>query len=171
MLELFLDLLTTRVEYNTAPCGTLSTLALAFDQKNDWNHKSEDYARPPETTRDQCDWLCDLINQFCDKKGFQLIKEKFAKADNLTASTMSELLQPLTNCAELLVGETTRQYLSSCMERAFKYAENLGEAELKSQDIHAAKNCIGSDTILEWMLPNKVLSMACLLYTSPSPRD
>ena len=166
-------------------------------------------------------WLCDLINQFGDKKGFQLIEEKFSKTDNLTARTMSSLLQPLANCAELLVGETARQYLSSCMERAFKYAENLGEAELKSKDInyvsdlcyslkvlcqqfwpqHAAdcdkarleiicrmlrtphfncrmnalkevsrlieeaekgrsKNCISSDTVLEWMSHNKVLSVA-----------
>jgi len=244
MLELFLDLLTTRMQYDPVPCSMLNTLALAFDLKNDWNHKNKgetprgrwqdtfggsqnakEYARPPEThlsyTREQYGWLCDLINQFGDKGGFKLIEEKFEKADNLTAKTMSALLQPLANCAELVVDGAARQYLSNCMDKAFKYAENLGEAELKSKDVnyvsdlcfslkalcvqfwpqHAAdcdkarleiihrmlrtphfncrmnalkevsrlieeaekgktKNCISSETVLEWMSTNQVLSVA-----------
>ena len=118
----------------------LNTLALAFDLKNDWNHKNKgetprgrwqdtfggaqnakEYARPPEThmsyTREQYGWLCDLINQFGDKGGFKLIEEKFENPDNLTAKTMSALLQPLANAAELVVDGAARGYLSNCMDK------------------------------------------------------
>jgi hypothetical protein len=36
-----------------------------------------------------------------------------------TARTMASLLQPLANCAEILVKETVESYLSPCMEKAF----------------------------------------------------
>jgi len=156
MCELFIDLLTTRMQYDPVPCSMLSTLALILDTKNDWNHKNKDqvprgrwhtttavkqeYARAPEAqnsyTRDQYGWLCDLVNQFGDKKGFTLIEEKFEKTDELTARAMAALLHPLANCANLLVPDTAQLTLSSCMEFAFKFVENLGEQELKSKDIN-----------------------------------
>eukprot|EP00090_Calanus_glacialis_P047045 TRINITY_DN9530_c0_g1_i3.p1 TRINITY_DN9530_c0_g1~~TRINITY_DN9530_c0_g1_i3.p1 ORF type:complete len:2633 (-),score=502.34 TRINITY_DN9530_c0_g1_i3:271-7929(-) len=159
MCELYIDLLTTRLQYDPVPCSMLNTLALIFDTKNDWNHKNKDqtprgrwqenttgtqskieYAKAPESqntyAREQYGWLCDLVNQYGDKKGFQLIEEKFEKNENLTARAMAALLQPLANCANLLVADTAQLTLSSCMEFAFKFVENLGESELKSKDIN-----------------------------------
>ena len=42
MCELFIELLTTRMQYDPVPCHMLNTLALIFDTKNDWNHKNKD---------------------------------------------------------------------------------------------------------------------------------
>ena len=42
MCELFIELLTTRMQYEPVPCHMLNTLALIFDTKNDWNHKNKD---------------------------------------------------------------------------------------------------------------------------------
>ena len=71
-----------------------------------------DYAKAPEFTntytREQYGWLCDLINQYGDKKGLQLIGEKFEKTQDLTAKAMAALLQPLVNCANLLVAYTAQ---------------------------------------------------------------
>jgi len=157
MCELYIDLLTTRLQYDPVPCTMLNTLSLIFDTKNDWNHKNKDqtprgrwqegatqskieYAKAPESqntyAREQYGWLCDLVNQYGDKKGFQLIEEKFEKNDSLTARAMAALLQPLANCANLLVADTAQLTLSTCMEFAFKFVENLGESELKSKDIN-----------------------------------
>ena len=80
--------------------------------------------------------MCDLIDQYGDKKGFQLIEEKFEKTQDLTAKAMAALLQPLVNCANLLVADTAQLTFSTCMEFAFKFVENLGESELKSKDIN-----------------------------------
>ena len=44
MCELFIELLTTRMQYDPVPCHMLNTLALIFDTKNDWNHKNKDQA-------------------------------------------------------------------------------------------------------------------------------
>ena len=99
-----------------------------------------EYAKAPDTpntyNREQYGWLCDLINQFGDKKGFSLVEEKFEKTDELTARAMAALLHPLANCANLLLPEMAQCSLSSCMEFAFKFVENLGEQELKSKDIN-----------------------------------
>ena len=37
-----------------------------------------------------------------------------------TARTMAALLHPLANCSEILVKETVTQYLSPCMDKAFR---------------------------------------------------
>ena len=52
--------------------------------------------------------MCDIVNQYGDKKGFQLIEEKFEKTQDLTAKAMAALLQPLVNCANLLVAYTAQ---------------------------------------------------------------
>ena len=53
-----------------------------------------DYAKAPEFTntytREQYGWLCDIVNQYGDKKGFPLIEEKFEKTQDLTAKAMAE---------------------------------------------------------------------------------
>ena len=44
MCELYIELLTTRLQHDPLPVSMLSTLALIFDVKNDWNHKNRDQA-------------------------------------------------------------------------------------------------------------------------------
>ena len=167
MCELYIDLLVTRMKYDPIPCHLMSTLSLIFDVDNYWNSKNRDqvprgrwespssagpskqvdYARSPDTntyTKDSFGWLVDLINAFGDKEGLDMIREKFEKSEKLTAKEMSALLQPLGNCANLLVPETVKTQLSSCMETAFKYLENLGEDELKSKDINFISDLCGS---------------------------
>ena len=73
-----------------------------------------------------------------------MIRNKFEKSKKLDAEEMSALLKPLGNCARLLVPETAKNLLSSCMETAFKYLENLGEDELKSKDINFISDLCGS---------------------------
>ena len=156
MCELYMDLVVTRLQYDPVPCHLLSTLSLVLDVKNDWNNKNRDqvarrweelntvkqvdYARSPESgssyNKDSYGWLVDLINMFGDKKGFHAIQEKFEKSEKLSAREMSSLLQPLANCANLILRDTAHTHLSSCMDHAFKYIENLGEQELKSKDIN-----------------------------------
>ena len=68
--------------------------------------------------------MCDIVNQYGDKKGFQLIEEKFEKTQDLTAKAMAALLQPLVNCANLLVADTAQLTFLTCMEFAFKFVEN-----------------------------------------------
>ena len=139
MCELYIDLLVTRMKYDPIPCHLMSTLSLIFDVDNYWNSKNRDqvprgrwespssagpskqvdYARSPDTntyTKDSFGWLVDLINAFGDKEGLDMIREKFEKSEKLTAKEMSALLQPLGNCANLLVPETVKTQLSSCME-------------------------------------------------------
>ena len=174
MCELYLDLLVTRLQYEPIPCHLLTTLALIFDVDNYWNSKNRDqtargrwemssssttssskqmdYARSPDSNssynRDSYGWLVDLINMFGDKKGFEILAEKFEKCEKLAAKEMSAMLQPLGNCASLLVQDTVKLHLSSCMDAAFKYVENLGEAELKSKDINFVSDLCGSLKIL-----------------------
>ena len=148
MCELFLDLLVTRLKYDPVPCNLLSTLALILDTENYWNSKNRDqvakgrwesvqssrldghgsnnvdFARSPESsnsfTKDSYGWLVDLINMFGDKKGFQIIEEKFDKSEKLTAKEMSSLLQPFGNCAMLLVPDTFKHSFSSTIELRIK---------------------------------------------------
>ena len=107
-----------------------------------------DYAKAPEFTntytREQYGWLCDIVNQYGDKKGFQLIEEKFEKTQDLTAKAMAALLQPLVNCANLLVADTAQLTLLTSMEFAFKFVENFEESNLKSKDI----NCLFQGPLL-----------------------
>ena len=74
--------------------------------------------------QEQYGWLCDLINQFGDKKGFSLVEEKFEKTDELTARAMAALLHPFANCENLLLPEMARCSLSSCMEFVFKFVSD-----------------------------------------------
>ena len=158
MCELYLDLVVTRLQYDPVPCHLLATLSLIMDLKNDWNNKNRDqlarrweevgpapakqadYARSPEVgsaySKDSYGWLVDLINIFGEKKGFQAVQDKFEKSEKLSAREMAALLQPLANCANLILRETAHSHLSVCMDHAFKYIENLGESELKSKDIN-----------------------------------
>ena len=164
MCELYLDLLVTRMKYDPIPCHLLSTLALIFDPDNYWNGKNRDqvprgrwespsstkidYARSPDTSsnfsKDSFGWLVDLINMFGDKEGLDMIRNKFETSEKLNAKEMSALFRPLGNCANLLVPETVKTQLSSCMEIAFKYLETLGEDELKSKDINFISDLCGS---------------------------
>ena len=173
MCELYMELLVTRLQYDPVPSHLLTTLALIFNMDTYWNNKNRDqvakgrwetaqtssssgkqmdYARSPEGgssyNRDSYGWLVDLINMFGDKKGFQMIEEKFGRDEKLTAREMSALLQPLGNCASLLVSDTVKHHLSSCMDSAFKYINSVGESELKSKDINFISDLCSSLKIL-----------------------
>ena len=173
MCELFMELLVTRLQYDPIPCQLLSTLAQICDMDNYWNSKNRDqvakgrwetaaqpvsgvkqmdFARSPDNNsayiKESYGWLVDLINMFGDKKGFQMIEEKFEKTEKMTAKEMSSLLQPFANCATLLVPDTAKTCLSPCMDAAFKYIQNIGETELKSKDINFISDLCSSLKIL-----------------------
>jgi hypothetical protein len=70
--------------------------------------------------------LCDLINQFGDKGGFDLISGCMDKED-ASVRDMAALLTPISNCAELLNRDSVEGTLSNCMDRAFKTVETLDD--------------------------------------------
>ena len=54
------------------------------------------------------------------------MQEKLAAEENRNAKTLSAFLLPLANCAPLLLPQPIKQYLSPCMDVAFKFAKVRG---------------------------------------------
>ena len=175
MLDLFIDLVTTRLDTDPVPVGLLNILSTAFDLKNDWNHKNKDQSskssgwQSPSSDSPSSSsssyvistsngdffnsygWLCDLINLFGERRGFELIKTIFDKEpasaeDSLTARSMAALLNPVAQCAELICPKVATTYLSSCMDKAFKYVEGI--TDLRSKEIAAVSDLLAALKLL-----------------------
>lgn len=154
----------------------------AFDYKNDWNFKNrekssrgrwqggspssssidvQDFSHPPRENfnRSPYGWLCDLINQFGTKGGFDKICECFNREENggeeeedkeksLNVPAMAALLGPIANCADMLIKDMIQPNLSNCMEKAFKVVESLDVSEMKSKEMSAISDLLSSIKLL-----------------------
>eukprot|EP00095_Tigriopus_kingsejongensis_P003305 maker-scaffold355_size198070-snap-gene-0.39 protein:Tk03305 transcript:maker-scaffold355_size198070-snap-gene-0.39-mRNA-1 annotation:"ubiquitin carboxyl-terminal hydrolase 24 isoform x8" len=166
MLDLFIELVLARIGSQPLPTGMLQTLALAFDIKNGWNHTnrdrrsrqwerpgqavSRDFAQPIKNTlrRNEYEWLCDLINLFGERQGFETWADLIVRGENVDVRTLAALITPLGGCAELLVKETVEPLLAECLEQAFKVVENLQDSEIRGKEITAVSDLLSALKVL-----------------------
>ncbi|KFM65450.1 Ubiquitin carboxyl-terminal hydrolase 24, partial [Stegodyphus mimosarum] len=82
---------------------------------------------------------------------------------------MAALLSPLAKCAEFLNPIKVHPYLSTCMDTAVKYIKCLSDNDIKSKvmkliddssSIRCSKIAIDSESLLNWLAENEVLSIA-----------
>ena len=73
--------------------------------------EEELYARPMNDLRSTRGWLVDLINQFGELNGFQLLLERFQNGKNLNVTVVYALLRPFGLCYEYLTPHTINKYL------------------------------------------------------------
>jgi len=168
MLELFVELVAAKLKGDSVvPVSMLNVLATAFDPNNDWNKKnkdrssrgrwenrnsataSKDFAHPPKDlfVRSRYGWLCDLINAFGEKGGFDLIYARFDKDEEdkpLSAQEMAALLGTVASCSEMLEKDAVQKPLAACMERIFKLVGRLEASELKGKEMTAVSDLLAS---------------------------
>ena len=194
MLELFIALVIQRLkDADEVPVALLDILAVAFDIKSDWNQKNRDrssrgkwesrsnastnnFAHPPRDyySRSQFGWLCDLINLFGDKGGFELVYIWFHKSksasdggatsgDAATAeeassksesggkmppSVMASLLAPVANCVDMLERDLVQQPLWDCAQKIFADVATLEPSELKGKEMTVVSDLLVSTKLL-----------------------
>ncbi len=168
MLELFLDLVVARLKApsppHPVPVLMLQVLATAFDTKVEWNFKNRHketrgrwtnlgadraphagvvFAEGGRVGVEQFGWLCDLINQFGENGGFDLITAGMDRPE-ATVRDMAALITPVANCADLLRRDGLDASLSACMTKAFKCVEGLEDKDLKSKEISALSDLLAA---------------------------
>ena len=197
MLELFIDLVLARLPTEPVPINLLNVLAMAFDRENDWNSKNkdqtsngrwqqlerdvgadirEDFTKPKahSVIASNYGWLCDLINQFGDGNGFNMIVE-CCKRDSVTARQLTALIQPLANAARILNKPLLQPILQPCVDLAFTHVEKMGDAELRTKEVTAISDLLSAMKLFcHYFSPDRVddcdrlrLDMICRMLKTP----
>jgi hypothetical protein len=73
----------------------------------------------------------DLLNHFGAKNGFGMMQDSFEK--DLDPVSMSAILRPLGNCAELLNPSAVCPMLTKCVEHAVNHVTMIEDKDLKNK--------------------------------------
>ena len=66
-------------------------------------------ARPPDA-RVPKGWLVDLVNQFGQANGFQILMERFSENSALSVPVVAAMIKPFGLCYEVLTPHTVQKY-------------------------------------------------------------
>lgn len=165
MLQLFIDLVATRLQYLPVPINLLDVLQTAFNKETEYHYKNR--TRKDRTywddkleggqlyttntgyksAQDTYGWLSHLINRFAMKKGLEHVKN-LLENEEMDAPSMAALLRPFGTCAEFLNPGSVSEILAPGMERSIKYVQNLEEKDFKEKKVGYVSDLLASMKLL-----------------------
>ncbi|PIK60872.1 putative ubiquitin carboxyl-terminal hydrolase 24 [Apostichopus japonicus] len=153
MLQMVVDLVAARLKYKPIPIELLELLALVFNPDTEYHYKNRNkqwerirwegvfgvnkcfaVPPPPVTYKEQCGWLVNLVNQFAELGGIDMIKQiMMENPEDLDPSTMTVLLKPLGAAADYLNAIRIVDYLSDLEKVVLKFIADLKDNDLKQK--------------------------------------